>query len=70
MVNIFTNCRIELGGCQAVICITHGKLLKALLNDVIGGRKVEKLGDNCVVEVEFHKDGNLEVLNTEGVTFK
>jgi len=57
-------------GHETLICVTHGKLLKALLNDVIGDRKAEKLGDNCIVETAFHKDGNLEVLNTEGVIFE
>jgi len=61
---------LPLLGYETLICVTHGKLLKALLNDIIGGQKVGKLGDNCIVEVEFHKDGNLEVLNTEGVVFE
>lgn len=57
-------------GYKTLICVTHGKLLKALLNDVIGGRGVEELEDNCVVEVELTGGGGAEVINLEGVTLK
>lgn len=61
---------LPLLGYETAICITHGKLLKAFLNDVVSGRMAEKLGDNCIIEVELSKDGNLKILNTEGVTFR
>jgi len=57
-------------GYETLICATHGKLLKAFLNDVVGGREVEELGDGCIVAVELTEDGGLKILNTEGVTFK
>jgi len=57
-------------GHETLICVTHGKLLKALLNDIVGGRKVEELEDNCIVEVELGEGGVLKVVNAEGATFK
>lgn len=56
-------------GYNIVICITHGKLLKALLNDIID-RKAKELGDNCIIEVELDSEGNLQFLNSEGVVFE
>lgn len=61
---------LPLLGYETLICVTHGKLLKALLNDIVGGREVEELEDNCIVEVELTVGGGVKVVNTEGVTFK
>ena len=55
-------------GYENAICITHGKLLKALLNDVIGV-KAKKFEDNCVIEVDLKPTGQLKILKIEGVVF-
>lgn len=54
-------------GYKTAICITHGKLLKALLNDVIRV-KAKEFEDNCIIETKL-EDGNLEILSSEGVVF-
>ncbi|MFH1895953.1 MAG: histidine phosphatase family protein [bacterium] len=55
---------------EVMICVTHGKLLKALLEDVVGGAKIDKLGDACLVVVGLGKDGSLKLLETDNVTLK
>ena len=57
-------------GYETVICVTHGKLLKALLEDVAESKKVARLGDGCIVEVTLDKKGHLEILDSEGVVFE
>jgi broad specificity phosphatase PhoE len=57
-------------GYETLICVTHGKLLKALINDIVGGREAENLEDSCIIEIELDKGENLKILNTEGVFFK
>lgn len=52
-------------GYKSVICVTHGKLLKALLNDVIGA-KAKEFEDNCIIETEL-QSGHLEFISSEGV---
>jgi len=53
---------------KSVICVTHGKLLKALANDVMN-KKASEFGDNCVLEVNLDSEGNLEYINSEGIIF-
>ncbi|PIS21254.1 hypothetical protein COY33_00165 [candidate division WWE3 bacterium CG_4_10_14_0_2_um_filter_42_7] len=52
---------------KSIICLTHGKLIKALLSD-FSGQKVGDLADNCLVEAEL-QNGNLKINKTEGVSF-
>jgi broad specificity phosphatase PhoE len=52
---------------QKVICTTHGKLLKALVNEFTA-REATDFADNCVVELEL-KNGKITLLNAEGVEF-
>jgi len=55
---------------ETIICVTHGKLLKALLEDLVGGPKVKKLHDACLVTVELLPDGSLKLLETDGADFE
>lgn len=50
---------------ESIICVTHGKLLKALLKDILG-REVGELGDNCLVEIEL-EEGGIKLLSANGV---
>lgn len=52
---------------NSIICVTHGKLLKALLSD-FAGKKIKEFGENCLIEANLY-DGKIEVGETEGVTF-
>lgn len=56
-------------GYNTMICVTHGKLLKALLRDVLG-KKAKDLEDNCIIEVGLDSDGNMNFLNSKGVSFE
>ncbi|MBM4402448.1 MAG: histidine phosphatase family protein [Candidatus Cloacimonetes bacterium] len=55
-------------GYETVICVTHGKLLKALLNDVIGV-EAKEFEDNCIIETEL-EGRSLKVVSSEGVVFE
>jgi len=52
---------------QDVIAVTHGKMLGAILTEIIGKKPV-KIGDSCVIEMEL-LDGNLTMVKSEGVEF-
>ena len=52
---------------KSIICVTHGKLLKALLSD-FASQKVGDLSDNCLIEIEL-QNGNQKINKTEGVSF-
>ena len=54
---------------KKVICVTHGKLLKALLNDIVG-KKVKELEDCCIIEVDFSDNGKMDVESFEGAEFE
>lgn len=53
---------------KTLICVTHGKLLAALFKDILG-REAKKFHDNCLVEVEISKKGNLALISTDGIDF-
>lgn len=55
---------------QEVLAITHGKLLKALLEDIIGGNKVTHIIKAALVVVEIDSKGNLKLIETDGVEFE
>jgi broad specificity phosphatase PhoE len=59
--------RLAKCGKESIVCVTHGKLLKALLEDVVGGIKVKKLYDACLVVTEFDSKGKLGILELDGV---
>ncbi|MFA7301712.1 MAG: phosphoglycerate mutase family protein [Candidatus Shapirobacteria bacterium] len=52
---------------QDVIAVTHGKMLGAILTEIIGKKPV-KIGDSCVIEMDLSED-NLTLVNSEGVEF-
>jgi len=52
---------------ENVVVVTHGKMLTAILTEIIG-KKPSKLEDGCVIETEL-VDGNLSLINSEGVEF-
>lgn len=54
---------------KTIICVTHGKLLKALLRDIIG-KKAKEMGDNCIVEIELDSNANIQFLTSEGIIFE
>ncbi len=59
---------LEKSSKQTVICITHGKLLKAVVNEFTE-REATNFADNCIIEVEL-LNGKLTLLDAEGVEFK
>ena len=54
---------------KSVVCVTHGKLLKALTNDIIN-KKAKKFEDLCVLEVELNSENNLKVVDSQGIIFE
>ncbi len=52
---------------QDMIAVTHGKMLGAILTEIIG-KKPNKIGDSCVIEMDL-VNGNLTLVKSEGVEF-
>lgn len=50
---------------DSIVCVTHGKLLKALLTD-FAGQKIKDLADNCLIEIALSGE-KLTIDKTEGV---
>lgn len=52
---------------QDVIAVTHGKMLGAILTEIIGKKPI-KIGDSCVIEMNL-SEGNLTLVKCEGLEF-
>ncbi|MBU1088781.1 histidine phosphatase family protein [Patescibacteria group bacterium] len=51
---------------KTLICVTHGKLLKALFKEILG-IEAKKFHDNCIAEIDIDKQGNLNLVTTDGI---
>lgn len=55
-------------GEKTIICITHGKLLTAILTDIIG-KRVVKVQENCLAEIEIDSQGKPRLIKTLNIEF-
>lgn len=53
---------------ETLVCVAHGKLLGALFKDILG-IEVKKFHDNCIAEIDIDSQGNLTLVNTDGIVF-
>lgn len=53
---------------ESIICVTHGKMLKAIFEDILK-IKVAEFHDNCLAETSIDQTGKLSLTNSEGIDF-
>jgi len=53
---------------ETLICVTHGKLLKALFKDILKN-EAKEFSPNCFAEIGIDKTGNLALISSEGIDF-